>query len=199
MDVGTGIAIAAPNAVAALAIWVSWKSQGRELRHARQLTDLESVRTVLDDAAVALHRAAYALDEVRSNLTQYGPHGFFKTEDRAKPYADLIRIGRDLDVLLERLKIRFERGGEIVTAFETATEATLAVTRALNLVKLEEPAEADDQFAREQVHDFLREKQTEIEQRRKDFDAQRAKFIDAAQHTGGADLPMGDRRHRRVA
>lgn len=61
MDAGTVIAIAVPNVVTATAIVVGWKQNGRVLRQSRRLSDLENVRTVLDEAAVALHRTAYAL------------------------------------------------------------------------------------------------------------------------------------------
>jgi len=71
VDTGTVIAIVVPNLVAATAIVVGWRQQVRALEAERKLTDLSNVRTVLDDAAVALHTASYALDDARSHLAQY--------------------------------------------------------------------------------------------------------------------------------
>ena len=42
-----------------------------QLVHARELADLANLRALLDEAAVALHRARYALDSVRSTLSAH--------------------------------------------------------------------------------------------------------------------------------
>jgi hypothetical protein len=57
------------------------------------------VRGLLDDAAVALHRTAYALDEMRSQVTQHTP-GFFKSERGTEVFAQLDSCGKELDALL---------------------------------------------------------------------------------------------------
>jgi hypothetical protein len=198
MDLETGIAIGAAtlaNVVAAVSIVVGWKSHGRELQHARRLTDLESVRTILDEAAVALHRTKYSVDDVGLRLVQQGPQGFFKAADGVKLYEDFTNAGKELDALLPRLKIQFDRhsDGGIVDSFEGATEATLEIFRALGRIRLEQPAEAGDQAAQQQVRKLLREDQKAIEEHRKIFDSQRERFFQAAQRTAGANLPSEKR------
>lgn len=141
--------------------------------------DQESVRALLDEAAVALHTTAYVLDQVRLRLTQLGP-GFFKGEEGARRLAELGEAGEKLDSLLERLKVRFHGRHGIVVAFERADEATLAIYRALELLKLEPEADAGDEYARRQVRELFDEKRTEIHEQRSEFDSQRAAFIDAA-------------------
>lgn len=187
VDTGTVIAIVVPNLVAATAIVVGWRQQVRALEAERKLSDLSNVRTVLDDAAVALHTAAYALDEARSNLVPYG-RGFFNDEEREKPYHALSQAGRELDVLLdERLSIRFGRDHDVTRAFRGADEALLAIYRKLALVKLEPNAETED--ARHQLRSFLGEVRRETVELRETFDAERRSFTDAAQRRAGAQLP----------
>jgi hypothetical protein len=72
MDSGTAIAFGS-LAVAALAIVATTLQQARAIKAGRQLHDLESVRTVLDDAAIALHETLVALDNSRAMLTKLGP------------------------------------------------------------------------------------------------------------------------------
>ena len=87
-----------PNLVDATAIVVGWRQQVRALEAERKLSDLSDVRTVLDDAALALHNAAYPLDDARSNLTQYG-RGFFSDQERQQPALPVeglgLRVGGD--------------------------------------------------------------------------------------------------------
>lgn len=186
VDTGTAIAIAVPNLVAIVAIVAGWTQQARTLAAQRKLTDLENVRTVLDDAAVVLHEAAYALDDARSHLTQYGS-GFFRDEERAKPYHALWHVGQELDVLLERLSIRFGRDHEVTRAFRDADDALLAIYRKLGVLRLE--ADADTEDGRRQLHQFVNEVRAETEGSREEFDTGRRAFIDAAQGTAGAHLP----------
>jgi len=89
MDAATAIAIAAPNAVAATAIVLGWLQHRGRLDQDRRLIDLDNVRDVLDEAALALHRVAYVLDDVRSYLLQYGGASFFKTDDGTMTYKKL--------------------------------------------------------------------------------------------------------------
>jgi hypothetical protein len=188
MDLGTTLAIVIPNLVAATAIVAGWRQHTQGIRESRRLSDLDNVRSVLDDAAVALYKAAYALNDVRLTLTQHG-RAFFETEDRAKPYRALRRDGEDLDAVAERLKVRFGREHEVVTAFVRADEAVLAVFRALELIRLEPPPDSGDRYAEAQVERMFREQVDAITERRTEFDAARSDFLDAAHRAAGAQLP----------
>jgi hypothetical protein len=105
MDAGTVIAIVVPNIVAAIAIVLGWRQQGRGLRHGRHLADLENLRMVLDGAATALHTTAYALDRVRLRLTQHAQGFSTATRERSDSVG---RAGEGLDALVERLTAYIE-------------------------------------------------------------------------------------------
>jgi hypothetical protein len=185
IDVGTLIAIVVPNCVAGGAIYAGWTQQARTLEAERERADLEHTRTVLDEAAVLLHKAAYALDDARSHLTQYA-YGFFENEERERPYHELWRIGQELDALVERLSIRLGRDHDITNAFRKADEAILAVWRSLGLLRSEPEAEVE--WAQEERRRLLRETQSGTEAQRSIFDVERRRFIDAAQRAAGAHL-----------
>jgi hypothetical protein len=198
VDAATAIAIAAPNAVAATAIIVGWLQHGkaletqRELADAgfdnqRNLADLDNVRIALDDAAVTLNRVAYALDSVRLNLTQFGA-GFLEEAQGAATYDELKVAGQDLDVLTERLAVRFGRDHEIVVAFTAASEATLEVFRSVDRLKLA-PAKDGDERAQRYRFDLGNTARDEVTAHRATFDSCREEFMDAAQRAAGAQLP----------
>ncbi len=178
MDAGTVIAIVVPNLVAATAIVIGWRQQVRALEAERKLSDLSNVRTVLDDAVVALHTAASALDAARSNVVQDGRR-FFNDEEREQPYNALSQAGRELDVLLdERLSICFGRDHHVTGAFRGVDEALLAIYRKLALVKPEPNAETEG--ARHQLRSFLEDVRRETVELRETFDAERRSLIEAA-------------------
>jgi hypothetical protein len=87
--------------------------QGRMLRHERQLDDLREVRSVLDDAAVALAKAD---DSRRDFIGDY--HN--KTKRQAVGEA-----GKRLDELQPRLAVRFGREHEVATSFARCSDALL--------------------------------------------------------------------------
>ena len=72
MDAVAIIAVIASNLVAGLAVYFGARQHRDRLKLDRRLHDLDNVRGVLDEAAVELHRVAYALDDVRSYLGRYG-------------------------------------------------------------------------------------------------------------------------------
>jgi hypothetical protein len=177
VDTGTVIAIVVPNLVAATAIIIGWRQQVRALEAERKLSDLSTVRTLLDDAGVAVHTAASALDAARANVVEDGRK--FNDEAREKPYNALSQAGRELDVLLdERLSIRFGRDHDLPGAFRGVDEALLAIYRKLALVKLGPNAEAEG--AGQQLRSFLEEVRRETVELRETFDAERRSLMDAA-------------------
>ena len=176
----------AANVVALGAVGAGLWQHHETLKSQRRLADLDNVRGLLDEAAVALHRAAYVLDEVRSGVTQHTP-SFFTSESGTEVYTDLGKCGKDLDALMERLRVRFGRGRPVVTAFERADEAFLDIYRAAGLVRLEEPPEAAPPEAHE-VRRFYDEIRDRLTTQREHFDKARDAFVDAANQAAGADL-----------
>lgn len=185
MSTATTIAIIAPNVVAATAIIVGWLQHDKSLGMQRKLADLDNVRSVLDDAAVALHNVTYALDSARSALGQWG-RKFFDSDEGTIAYEQLKSFGQDVDVLVPRLAVRLGREHEAVIAFEAAVEDALDIFRALGLVRLE--PEPDPGHATALVRDFIDKSRARITERREQFDGHREMFMDAAQRAAGAKL-----------
>lgn len=181
------VAIVVSGAVAVAAIIATWHQHSRGLGHERKLADLASVRDLLDEAAVALHRVTYVLDDVRSSLTQYGGVRFFKTDDGTTTYEQLGEHGRELDALLERLSVRLGPEHEAVSAFKAADEAVLQVWRAAGLLRLEPESDGDEAASR-QIERLNNEKRDAIEGDRGAFDAARERFVAAAHGAAGSRL-----------
>jgi len=121
---------------------------------------------VLGEGAIALHRAACALDSVRSRLTAYGA-GFFETEQRARPYEDLERLGQQMGTLTERFTVELGREHEAVAAFAGARVAVRDIVATLALLR--DP----DRHGVSDIQKFADETIEQIEDQRAGFDARR--------------------------
>jgi hypothetical protein len=181
------IAIIVSGAVALAAIAATWHQHFRALGHERELADLDNVRDILDEAAVALHETAYLLDDVRSFLTQHGGVSFFKTEDGTATCKALGVRGRELDALLERLSVRLGVDHQVVAAFKAADAATLGIWRAAGLLRLEPEADGSTSAAN-QIRKLNNDKRHETEGCRQAFDAAREAFVSAAHTAAGSRL-----------
>jgi hypothetical protein len=180
-------AVAVSGGVAITAVLAGWFQHRRAVRHDRQLADLENVRMILDEAAVALHRAAYSLDDIRAFLTQYGGVSFFKTDDGTTLYKKLGEHGETLDILLERLSIRLGRKHDVVAEFKDANSAVLEIWRACGRLR-NEPDTAGDPSASRQIRDMNAGHRANIDGYRELFDVARERFIDAAHEAAGSRL-----------
>lgn len=189
VDSSAALALAA-NAVAVCAVVMGWRQNRDNLLNQRRLADLGHVRGLLDDAAIALHSAAYVLDEVRSQDTQHTP-SFFKSEKGRDVFADLERSGWELNVLLERLRLRFGGDHRVVECFGAADTALLDVFRAAGLTRIEPDADGSPAAAHaiQQLHDQIRKR---LSTQRERFDTTRDDFIAAACAVAGAQLPTSD-------
>jgi hypothetical protein len=181
------VAIIVPGVVAVAAILATWHQHLRGRTHERELADLANVRDVLDEAAVALHRVAYVLDDVRSYLTQYGGVSFFKTDNGTTTYELLGSQGRDLDALVERLSVRFGAEHDVVTAFSEADGAVLRIWRAAGLLR-QEPESDGHAGAARQIRALNNEKEQAIRVEREEFDGARKRFVAAAHDAAGSRL-----------
>lgn len=174
-----GIITVVGVALTAVQVW-----QGR--RSGRAGTDSATVpsgagtESLLQDAAVALTAMAAVLDSIRLGLTQYG-FAFFDDERRRAAFQDLETEGGELDKLLSRLKVAPGVPPAARAAFEEATEATLAVYRAMCSVRRERPDhETLDLHAQAEVRKYFDEDVATVTHAREEFDAARARFEAAA-------------------
>jgi hypothetical protein len=105
-----------------------------ELKHTRAMADLAGLRGLLDEAAVALHRASYARDDV----WRVGPAGVAQADhERSDPSrpgiaARLAAAGTALDELAERLAIRLGPETSAVVEFGHAADALRAIDIEIN-------------------------------------------------------------------
>jgi len=135
---------------------------------------------VLGEGAIALHRAACALDSLRSRLTAYGA-GFFGTEQRARPYEDLERLGQEMGTLSERFTVELGREHEAVAAFTGARVAVRDIVATLALLR--DP----DRHGVSDIQKFADETIEQIEDQRAGFDAWRDRFMDALRDARGKE------------
>jgi hypothetical protein len=182
------VAIVVPAVVALAAIGSTAYQHLRGLRHQRQLVDLDNVRDVLDEAAVALHAVAYSLDDIRSSLVQHNGVLFFKSPEGTEMYTELGARGKALDALHERLSLRLGRGCEVVTAFKAADEAALGIWRAAGGLRLEPEANGSHVVSDEMAR-ISQQRRSEIEAEREAFDSAREAFLRPAYASAGARLP----------
>jgi hypothetical protein len=160
---------------------LAWRSTTRTFAHERTLADLAAVRDVLEEGAIYLHRASYALDLVKLDLQGNAP----------RVHARLNEIFVTCDEILERLKVRLKRQHRATVEFSAAVEATRKAAQVVQrVVDLHLPnLEKGGDSAIKQVTAQLDDAGAELMQWRSDFDAHREAFIDAAAATVGADLP----------
>jgi hypothetical protein len=143
-----------------------------QLAHERAMSDLDHVRSLLDDAAVKLHEADYARYEIEVARMSHGASLAEKAPEEIKRARE---VGKELDGLSERLAIRLGPDHDAVTEFRRATAALLAVFRLAN---------TPERFVLDGVkhhHDF--------EAANSQFNDARAAFLAAASKTAGVRVP----------
>jgi hypothetical protein len=160
------ILAAGPIVVALAAIGVGAWRQKRGFSHEREVRDIDHVRGLLDDAAIALHGASYARDDVM----RAGPAVAVKTEGVA---AKIAATGTTLDELAGRLAVRFGPNADATTKFREAADALRAIEIAIHIPGFVDEA---DQFQR-------------FEAASGRFNDARAAFLAAAAKTAGVKLP----------
>ncbi len=190
----TAVSIAAPNIVALAAIGARVWQRHSSRKHDRERHDLDAVRAILNDKAVALHRIAYALNDVRSHLTQHGdsfftsPHGGERGEEI---FEELQSVGRDADVVVERLAVRFGRRAAVTEAFTKADDATLEISRALGLLRMESAPDGSS-AAERYLAESMTKTRAKLKEQRAYFNDAREAFIVEAVNLAGARLGEPD-------
>jgi hypothetical protein len=160
------ILAAGPTVVALAAIGSGAWQQKRGFSHERVVRDIDHVRGLLDDAAMALHRASYARDDVM----RAGPAVAGKTEGVA---AKIAATGTTLDELADRLAVRFGPDADATTKFREAADALRAI---------------DIEIGRPEGFDIVEQFQA-YQSASGRFDAARAAFLAVAAKTAGVELP----------
>jgi hypothetical protein len=173
MDLNTAIPLVAANVVAIVAIFVGWQQAKMTLDHNRALTDLDAVRTVLDEVAIQLFLAHYALFEmVFAAKTPINDTNRTKAEAMAMK---LKAAGESLSELTARLKLRVPEGEPVVSNLVKANSVALDSYHYWNraLAATSQPPEA----VRRKVETFSRL-----------FEAHQNTFMEAARKIAGARL-----------
>ena len=137
-----------------------------QLSHDRDMSDLGHVRALLDDAAMALHRASYARDDVM----RVGPAAAGKREGVA---AKIATTGTALDELADRLAVRFGPDADATTNFREAADALRAI---------------DIEIGRPEGFDIVEQFQA-YQAASARFDDARTAFLAAAAKTAGVKRP----------
>lgn len=203
MDWTTLAVAVAANAVAIVAIYFAYKQHRASLDQQRRLTDLASVRDLIDETATHLHVVATELDQIRLRLTTRG-QGFFESKEGtehaegSERLRELSRVGDELDVLRERLAVRLGEQHPAVVKITDVDEAVLAIWRALDGIRFNVDRDADPGHGQAWVRNYFDEQHVKITQQREVFDAARKAFVTAAHSAAGAELPPTTTRPRRV-
>lgn len=125
---------------------------------------------MVGDCAIALHRAACALDSLRGRLTEHGG-GFFDTEQHARPYGDLERLGAEMDVLAEQLSVTLGREHQALVAFGNARAAMSDIVETVGLLR--DP----DRHGVADFQKFVDQSIARVQDERERFDGCRDRFM----------------------
>jgi hypothetical protein len=111
--------------------------QAAQLAHARELADLADLRSLLDEAAVALYHADTARADVRQGTAM---HGRLIGERRPKALQELNARGQALDAMAARLAIRLGAADDVARAFRGASDELVTISRALGWLEDDDQA-----------------------------------------------------------
>jgi hypothetical protein len=181
------VSVGVSGAVAIAAILVGVWQQRRLFEHERHLADRAAVQEVLSDAASSLHRAEYAIDDAGLKLIEWGA-AMFENEERAAPFGRLRDQGRELDAVVGQLRIKLGPEHPATLRFDHADAAYLDAYRALDMIRMEDPA-ITGTYAEQEVAEFVAEQRRRFQQSRGNFKIAQEQFVALAHSAAGAQLP----------
>lgn len=152
------------------AAYFTGRHQQRAFDRDRSMQDRVELRTLLDEAAVALHEAVYAGSQANSAVLQ---HGRWVGERAPEVVAALRDAGKVLDRLRERMQIRLGGEEKVVQALAAADEHLLEFFRALTLL-------AD--LGPNDTADLLKESRDRMTPAFEGFQQEGNRFIELAAH-----------------
>jgi hypothetical protein len=177
------IVSAATAAASTGAVFITHRLGHQRFDHERRLSDVDSARRVLDDAASTMQRTNSLLGSVTARLDTSAstlPSRPWNKEMLQSDAVTLKNAGDELTSLAARLRIRFGSKHELVTVYESAESIALGVAFHLELMGLE----AQDQGA---GLDSPREK---IDLAAREFNRARDLFTLIAYRVVGTNLPV---------
>ncbi|MTD47466.1 hypothetical protein GKE82_25010 [Conexibacter sp. W3-3-2] len=148
--------------------------QERQLAHDRALTDVADIRALLDEAAVSLHIAFYALMNAQAALTSFGTKLHTTAPEAGEAVTD---AGTTLDSVAARLAVRLGRDHAVAAAFIRADEALLEVNRALGLVFGDEAGSPQGAEEMKKVRDRIRDAAKSFGESRAAFEAAAIAYV----------------------
>jgi hypothetical protein len=169
-DAADVVLAAGPSVVAVAALGFAAWQQTRGFRHEREIADLADVRSVIDDATVALHEADFVAYEAKEELTT----GASAEPDVSVLEARLRAMAEALSNPHERLAVRLGIEHPVTEAFNSARAAMWNLWRAVHAIRAD--------FVRGQLDDKLLAEYNSLSDSREDF-------IRLAVRTTGARLP----------
>jgi hypothetical protein len=181
------VSVAVSGLVAVAAILVGVWQQRRLFEHERGIADRGAVRGILADAAAILHRAEYAIDGASLRFTEWGA-AMFENDERAKPFATLRDTGTEFDAALAQVKIALGPEHEATLALQDADAAYLDAYRALDMIRMEDPA-ITGTYAEQEVTEFIGRERDRFSTGRDNFKVAQEQFFERAHSAAGARLP----------
>jgi hypothetical protein len=164
------------------AVVITYRLGRERFDHERRLSDVDSARRVLDDAASTMQRANSVLGSITTHMDAYAstlPGRLWNNELLRGDTATLESARDDLASLAGRLRIRFGAKHELITVYESAESIALGVAFYLELIGTEARSP-------EAAVDAVREK---IDQAVRQFGVARDSFTLIAYRVVGAKLP----------
>lgn len=168
-------------ALGSIAAVVTTYRLGRQrFEHEQRLSDLDTARRVLDDAAAAMLRTESRLSAIRSNLEDYEHTQLDRVRQESSIAVDSAALDdarNELDTLTARLLIRFGSAHELVDVCQSAAGYALEVA-----VRVEYIAKAYD------AADAIRGEHENIEAASRQFGLARQSFALIAFRIAGVEL-----------
>jgi hypothetical protein len=113
-----------------------------DVEHARELADLDNLRTLLDEAAIAIDRGADAVHRLRNEVSEHGV-----ADLPVKERNRVAKRGRVIVSLLSRLHVRLGLTDPIVEHFDALSVAIWNAWQQANPLDADEPGELAKRFA----------------------------------------------------
>jgi hypothetical protein len=164
------------------AVIITYRLGRQRFEHEHRLSDLDTARRVLDDAASAMQRAYSEIGSITTHLDAFQdvPEGRLWDHRLLRGDLETLENAREeLDSIAGRLRIRFGSEHELIAVFEGAATKALEVAYRLELIGAESQSPGD-------TVDGERE---QIERTAREFGIARDSFTLVAYRVAGVKLP----------
>jgi hypothetical protein len=131
----TAVTVGGAIVVALITAMTTNRRQREALRHGRELADLDDLRALLDEAAVAMRRSRDKFDNLVKRFEEHGK------DLPDAPREELAEAGRTMLALDARLIVRLGEEGPVTRPFEAACAEMLDTWHEVVDMELEEASE----------------------------------------------------------